>query len=388
MNGTHTTISAIDTPRVLLDRAVLMDNIRHMRDLTESRGLALRPHAKTHKCVEIARLQQEEGATGLTVAKVEEAVVFLRAGIGSLTLAYPLVDPAKLDRLLEVARACGGEIRLLADSLEGIKVLSNGAARHNATLNVFLKIDVGLGRCGVRVDDPRLVSLAAGIAGGSGGGNGKNKGLKLAGLLSHAGHGYAATGIQAVQSIAEAERLLMLQAQDLLTEAGVTTREISVGSTPTVLAAKSFQGISEIRPGNYVFLDRTQMRLGVARPEEIALSVAATVVSANQDFFIIDAGSKTLSSDGGAHGSSGPGGFGLAFVPEEFPREGRGLIIEKLSEEHGFVRRDDRNLPLGTRLRILPNHACPVANLTDSYLALSPDGETEEWAVAARGKVR
>jgi D-serine deaminase-like pyridoxal phosphate-dependent protein len=380
MNGIHTTISAMDTPRVLLDRAVLLDNIRRMGDLAEANGLVLRPHAKTHKCVEIARLQQEEGATGLTVAKVEEAIVFLRAGIGSLTLAYPLVDPAKLDRLLDAARTYGRELHLLADSLEGINVLSDGAARHNVTLNVFLKIDVGLGRCGVCADDPRMVPLAAGIA--------RGKKLKLAGLLSHAGHAYAANGTQAVQSIAETERLHMMQARDRLTEAGITTREISVGSTPTVLAAESFQGISEIRPGNYVFLDRTQMRLGVARPEEVALSVAATVVSANQDFFIIDAGSKTLSSDGGAHGSSGPGGFGLAFIPEEFPREGRGLVIEKLSEEHGFVRRDERELPLGTRLRILPNHACPVANLADSYLILSPNGETEEWLVAARGKVR
>ena len=380
MNGIHTAISAMDTPRVLLDRGLLLKNIRRMRDLAESHGLALRPHAKTHKCVEIARLQQEEGATGLTVAKAEEALVFLRAGIRSLTLAYPLLDPAKLDRLLDAARECGATLRLLADSPEGIAILSNGAARHNAVLDVFLKIDVGLGRCGVGPDDPRLLPLAATIAG--------DNRLQLAGLLSHAGHAYAATGVQAVRAIAGEERLLMLQARDRLTKTGIPVPEISVGSTPTVLAADNFQGISEIRPGNYVFLDRTQMRLGVARPEEIALSVAATVVSANQDFFIIDAGSKTLSSDGGAHGSSGPDGFGLAFAPEEFPREGRGLIIEKLSEEHGFVRRQGRSLPLGTRLRLLPNHACPVANLTDTYLVLSQGGETETWTVAARGKVR
>lgn len=175
----------------------------------------------------------------------------------------------------------------------------------------------------------------------------------------------------------------MLAVKARLEEDGVAVPEVSVGSTPTELSRESFEGITEIRPGNYVFLDRTQLRLGVCQEADCALFVLATVVSANDDYLIVDAGSKTLSSDAGAHGSGAPGS-GLA-VPL---RGGPGLELVKLSEEHGFLRRDGRDLQVGERLLILPNHACPVANLADELSVVDTAGGCREWKVEARGRNR
>jgi D-serine deaminase-like pyridoxal phosphate-dependent protein len=205
-----------------------------------------------------------------------------------------------------------------------------------------------------------------------------------------------------VAAIAEEERQAMAGAAERLRGEGLEAPTVSVGSTPTVMAAESFQGIDEIRPGNYVFLDMAALRLGLAEEDRVALSVQAAVVSKNADHFIIDAGSKTLSSDRGAHSTAVPG-FGLARPLPGAREEGDGplaravLQVAKLSEEHGFVaRRDVRtgellDLPLGSRLAVVPNHACPVANLAEALAVVGAPGEPEDvlyWPVSARAKVR
>ena len=162
-------------------------------------------------------------------------------------------------------------------------------------------------------------------------------------------------------------------------------REVSVGSTPTVLGCESFEGMTEIRPGNYVFADATAVRLGVATFNDVALSVLTTVISANDRYFIIDAGSKVLSSDLGAHGTGGNAGYGLGFRIDDLSREP--LRVVRLSEEHGFIEREG-DLPIGTKLRVIPNHACPVANLAERLTVVSNDEVVDQWAVAARAKVR
>lgn len=372
-------LRSLETPRVVADRGRLAANIARMADLARAAGVGLRPHVKTHKCLEIARLQLAAGAVGLTAAKPDEALVFIAHGCPSLTLAYPVLDGRKLDRLLPAAREAGCDLRLMADSDRGAEALEAAAARHGVELPVFLKIDVGLRRCGLAPGAPGLVPLAGRIAGA--------QGLRLAGLLSHAGQAYAARDAAQVRDIAREENRLMNAAAARLRGAGIEVPEISVGSTPTVLAGDVWDGVTEIRPGNYVFLDRTPLRLGLAGVGDMALWVLATVVSANADWLIIDAGSKVLSSDGGAHGS-GLDGFGLALSLDAGDDLAQALPVLKLSEEHGFVQRESSRLGVGDRLRILPNHTCPVVNLADSLTVIHPDGATEEWPVAARGRVR
>ncbi len=378
-----------ETPEVLLLHDVLAANIQAMQQRATGQGLELWPHVKTHKCLEIARMQLRAGAAGLTASKPDEALVFLRTGLGPVLLAYPILDPRKVDRVLETS----GPTRVLfiLDSPEGATCLAGAAERHNRQLEVFIKIDVGLGRCGLRPTDPALPRLARAVADLAPAGS-RGHGLRLVGLLSHAGQAYAAADRHGVADVAEQERRHMLLAREKVSQA--TRRSphsllLSVGSTPTVLAAPSFEGIAALRPGNYVFLDRGALRLGLASLADVALWVLARVVSGNREHLIIDAGAKTLALDLGAHGSGGKDfGYGLAWPL--FPEAGtEPLQVVRLSEEHGFVSRPPHlDVPLGALLAVLPNHACPVANLAERFRVIgAPDGLTF-WSVDARAKVR
>jgi D-serine deaminase-like pyridoxal phosphate-dependent protein len=375
-----TPLQQLETPCVLVDYDVLLENVRWAQQLASSRRLALRPHVKTHKCLEIARLQVAEGAAGITASKTDEALVFIHDGVRSVTVAYPVLDALKLDRLLEAAISHSTDLRLMANSDSGIAAIEAAALRHGFDVSVYLKIDVGLHRCGLREDAPNLVALARRAS--------SARHLRLAGLLSHAGHAYGATTPEEVRAIAREECAILQRVRRRLEKEGQAVNEVSVGSTPTLLASDAYDGITEIRPGNYVFMDQTPVRLGLIGPQRIALSVMATVVSANSDYFIVDAGSKVLSSDAGAHGIGGSTGYGTAYPPEDYARKANGLTMVKLSEEHGFLRRGSAELALGSRVRMTPNHACPVANLSAELVVLREGQPALKWKVAARGCVQ
>ena len=370
----------LETPAVLLDRAVLQANIDAVQEKARRHGLRLRPHIKTHKSLEIGRLQMAAGACGVTAARVDEALVFARGGFPSVTLAQPLMTPAKLDRLLVEGRGLGVDLRLIVDSREGLDLLAARAREHGAGPGVFIKIDVGLHRCGLGEDDPAVADLAGRIH--------ANPDLRWCGLLSHAGQSYGAADAAEVGAIAAEERRILLAVRDRLAQQGLPVPELSVGSTPTVLASEEFSGLTEIRPGNYVFMDHTPLRLGLIEARQVALTVLATIISRNDEYFITDAGSKSLTSDQGAHGLQGAPGYGTAFTPADFPGRSRPLTVAKLSEEHGFVPRGSSYLPLGSRLRIVPNHSCPVANLARSYAVVDGGEVTETWAAEAAGPSR
>jgi D-serine deaminase-like pyridoxal phosphate-dependent protein len=364
---------------VLLDYAKLIDNIRWAQRTAAANHVALRPHIKTHKSLQICRLQIEAGALGVTASKADEAIVFLEGGVKSITVAYPQIDLKKCGRLLEAAKNNAAELRLVVDSLEGINVASTASERAGYHPGIFLKIDVGLHRCGLRETDSRLLPFVKEIC--------QSPGLQFTGLLSHAGHAYAAKDAEQVMAIAQEECDILNRVRQRIEAAGFEVKVVSVGATPTFLASKSYDGITEARPGNYVFMDLAAMRLGLINLDRVALSVLATVVSVNEDYAIIDAGSKVLSSDLGAHGTESPGGYGFAYTLGEYGASARGLTIAKLSEEHGFVKRDHSALAVGTRLRVIPNHACPVVNLAEEITVLK-DGVLVAWPVDARAKVR
>ena len=370
----------IETPAVVVDRERLQRNIDVVQALAKRHGVALRPHVKTHKCLEIARLQLERGAVGLTASKVDEALVFIAGGVPSITVAYPLVEERKLRRLVSAAKQRGTDLRVGVDSRLGAELLASVASEAQIAVAAFVEIDVGLHRCGFTEDDRELLEVVQRIRGADR--------LRFAGLLSHAGHAYAAANAAEVARIARHECEILRRVRSRLNDARIDVAEVSVGSTPTVLASDAYDGITEIRPGNYVFMDRTPVRLGLASVQQVALTVLATVVSKSCDHLIIDAGSKVLTSDLGAHGTGVGGGYGIAFPLEQTVGAGEGLVVARLSEEHGFVEHRGMDLALGAKLRIVPNHSCPVVNLADELVIASGDNEVARWQVAARGKVR
>ena len=368
--------SGIETPAVVVDRPVMARNIARGAAIARAAGAAFRPHMKTHKSVRIADLQLAAGAVGVTAAKPSEAVVFMERGIRDVTVAYPLIDPQKVERLIRVALRTGSDLRLVADSPEGVAAIATAAAACEARVSVLIEVDVGLRRCGVDPAGMAAGQLAAQLQ--------THPATLFAGLLSHAGHAYGAANGAGVKRVAEEERRLMTGLAQGLRQTGIAVPTVSVGSTPTVWLSDSFDGITELRPGNSVFMDLTQVSLGVASPQDLALSVLATVVSVNPHFAIVDAGSKVLSSDVGPHGSKRLSGYGLACLLDDPARQ---MPVVNLSEEHGFLAHEGRPPVIGARVRIWPNHACPVVNLADRLVVMTDDGTCEEWPVDARGCV-
>ena len=369
-------LQTVETPAVVVERAVLDRNLARAAEIARKASIALRPHIKTHKSLKIADLQINGGAQGLTVAKPSEAQVFLAAGFADITVAYPLLDARKIVRLVRVSASTGARLRLVADSVPGIAALAASAADTGRVLEVMLKVDVGLKRCGVEPAGEEALRLALLIK--------NSPSLAFAGLLSHAGQAYSSEGADGVRAIAQSERVAMTNLADMLRGEDIDVPTVSVGSTPTVWLGERFDGLTEIRPGNYAFMDLTQTSLGVATRSDIALSVIASVVSVNDRFAIVDAGSKVLSSDRGPHGSARLAGFGVATRLEDPSRE---MNVSSLSEEHGFIAHEGRPPALGEHVRIWPNHACPVANLTKNLIVLDPDGEVELWPIDARACV-
>jgi D-serine deaminase-like pyridoxal phosphate-dependent protein len=369
-------LAALETPAVVVDAAVMRRNIAKAAALGGAAGVAVRPHAKTHKSILLAKLQCEAGAVGITVAKCSEAAVFLEAGFADITVAHALVDSRKIGRLLALAGAREAKLTLIADSVPGLDAIAVAVEAQGVPVAVQVMVDVGLHRCGVDPEGEAAQRLVQAIA--------DRNGLHFAGLISHAGHAYAAADAEAVRGIAEAERTAMLGLAARLDRAGIPVPAISVGSTPTIWLAESLSGITEIRPGNYVFMDLTQVSLGVASRRDVALSVLATVVSCNDRYAIIDAGSKVLSSDRGPHGTARLGGFGLASRLER--PEAPEMAVVSLSEEHGFVEHGGQQPRIGERLRIVPNHSCTVVGLARTLTVI--DGQScENWPVDAYGCV-
>ncbi len=372
-------IFSIDTPRVIIDHDILLTNIHMIQSYAEKNNVHLRPHVKAHKCLNVANIQLEEGAIGFTASKVDEASVFFNTKMKSITIAYPLVEKNKIQRIISTSRQFGVELNLVVDSEEGYNLISYMCEKMNFKINMYLKIDVGLNRCGLPPDDLRVSKIAKK--------NIENKYIEFKGLLSHAGHVYKTKDIQEVEKIALNEIKILIKTRELLLDYDIEIKEISIGSTPTLLAGISLEGISEIRPGNFVFMDRLPWKLGLITTEQISLTVTATIISKNKNYFILDAGSKVLSSDTGAHGSKLLEGYGIAYPAEKFLEENKKMRIVALSEEHGFIKRPKFDLPIGSKIRIIPNHACAVVNLTDSLIIHKNNVITDVWKVHARGKV-
>jgi D-serine deaminase-like pyridoxal phosphate-dependent protein len=370
-------LSDLPTPQVVIDRTRAQRNIDRVQQLASAAGKRLRPHAKTHKSPVIARWQIERGAAGVCCAKIGEAEVFVDAGIADVRLPYP-VNPFNAPRVIPLMdRAV---ISIIVDHLAVARGWSDAMERAGRALDVLVKVDVGFHRCGIDPDAGDALEFIRAVA--------AMKGLRLRGLLSHAGHGYHAASEDELCAIAAREAGILTSLRERAASSGIALEELSVGATPTLRYSVRQPGLTELRPGNYVYFDRTQLALGSATLDECALTVAATVVSKPAaDRIILDCGSKTLTNDQ-ARGIAKAPGYGAVLTADGTGLDDT-LTIERLSEEHATIRVAGKTrLEPGDRVRVLPNHSCVVSNLVDAVRLVDGDSVIDTLPVAARGRIQ
>jgi D-serine deaminase-like pyridoxal phosphate-dependent protein len=363
--------SVPDTPALLLDAAVLRDNIERMARAARDGGKDLRPMAKTHKMPEVARLQLAAGAVGLQVAKLGEAEVFLGSGAEDVFISYPIVGDQKIRRLLDLAERSSLSVSL--DALDVAQPLGRAARERGMTLPVLLEVDTGLQRVGVPADEA-AATMALRIA--------STPGLTFKGVMTHQGHAYAAASVAELESMNEAACRALVDVAASIRRRGLECPVVSVGSSATARFDVLAEGITEVRPGTYVFNDATQVAHGASTWEQVAVWVVATVVSRpGPDRAVVDSGSKVLSADLPHHGGAAATYGRLMGTRDQ--------VITQVSEEHGVVSTPPgSDLRIGDRVAIVPNHICPVVNLADEVFVAEDGRIAERWLVAARGKVQ
>lgn len=360
-------INELETPAVLVDLDILEKNLKHTAELAKKAGVKLRPHTKTHKSVWLAKKQIELGAQGITVAKISEAEVMVDGGIDDILIAYPIVGEAKLNRLKALIKRAS--IITCTDSVEIAEGLSDLGLSIGEKVKVYVDINSGLMRCGLEPGE-ETANLVKELV--------KLPGIEIVGLMTHGGFSYDFKDEESIRKAAHQEADAVLVTKKLLQEYGIEIKETSVGSTPTSKFIGEMEGITEVRPGSYVYGDDQQLSMGIITEDECAMHVLTTVVSApRKGSVIVDAGLKTLCSDGCPHRE----GYGMV-------KNNHSIYIGELCEEHGIVKiKDDTVLKIGDRLEILPNHCCATTNMHD-YIYGVRNGMVERLIeVDARGKV-
>lgn len=357
------TLAGLPTPALVLDVDRVTRNCERMIDRAAALGVRLRPHLKTAKSADVARLATRGGANGITVSTVAEAEYFAAAGFKDITYAVGIAGH-KIPLLAGIQKKHAARINLLTDNVAAVNDIAR--ADSGAEFAMFIEIDSGGGRGGVDPAGADLLAIAQAISAAPN--------LTLAGVLTHAGHSYEAKSIDQIKKIAEDERRAVTTAAQRLRDAGFTVPCVSVGSTPTALCAESLVGVTEMRPGVYTLMDLDQVILGVCGVDDIAVSVLATVIGHNprSKRMLIDAGGLALSKDISAKKHDASMGYGLV-CPAEGGAPLNGMCVADVHQEHGFVATTGdydemvRRHPIGSRLRVLPNHACMMAAPYDRY---------------------
>jgi D-serine deaminase-like pyridoxal phosphate-dependent protein len=366
-------LTDIETPALVVDRARLVRNIERMRARLAGLGAPLRPHVKTAKSVDIVRLAVEGQPGGITVSTLREAGHFLDHGFTDILYAVGMV-PSKLAQVAALQRR-GADIAIILDSVEMAEAAALAAEALGTIFPVLIEVDTDGGRAGVAAGDPRLVEIGCIL--------GSAPGTELRGVMTHAGLSYNCRTPEALRAHAEQERSGAVAAAEALRSAGLPAPVVSVGSTPGALFAERLDGVTEVRAGVYMFMDLVMAALGVCSGAEIALSVLATVIGHRRDlgYLLVDAGGLALSKDSGPARDK-PGYGSLWDATTGLPL---GLNVASTNQEHGLVPAGDedfRRLPIGSQVRIAPNHACMTAAAHELYHVV--DGGTEVLAVWER----
>ena len=361
-------LDALPTPCLVLDEARMARNVARLRRHLEPLGVVLRPHLKTVKSVEAARRVLAGGNGPATVSTLREAEVFAGAGMRDILYAVGIA-PQKLPRVTALRRE-GCDLAVVLDSVDQAHAIAEASRAAGDAIPALIEIDSDGHRAGLRPGDPRIPEIGRVLHAGS---------AALRGVLTHAGESYGAVGAEALAAFAEQERAAAVTAATALRDAGLPCPVVSVGSTPTAHFARDLPGVTEVRAGVYVFQDLVMAGIGVCTPEDIAISVLATVIGHQRErgWTIVDAGWMALSRDRGTAAQAVDQGYGLVC-----DAEGRvlpDLIVRSANQEHGIVARRPGSdaplpdLPVGSRLRILPNHACAPAAQVDAYQVLPED---------------
>ena len=370
-----TRLTDVDTPAAIVDTQRLHANIVRMQGRLDTLGVRFRPHVKTSKCWPVVQAQLAAGAQGITVSTLKEAEQFFAAGVRDIVYAVGLV-PARLPQVLALRRR-GCELKVLADNVAAAQAIAAFGREQGECFEVWIEVDVDGHRSGVAPESDLLLAVGRAL---------QQRGARLGGVLAHAGSSYELDDAQALRELAERERAGTVRAARRLRDAGLECPVVSVGSTPTALAATSLHGVTEVRAGVYVFFDLVMHNVGVCGLHELALSVLTTVIGHQPDkgWAIVDAGWMAMSRDRGTQRQSRDFGYGQVCGIDGEPIPG--LVLGSANQEHGIVCRADgtepdieRRFPLGTRLRVLPNHACATGAQHPVYQALGPDGQLHEW---------
>jgi len=383
MNPMITALAEIDTPAAVLDEARMQRAIDRMQSRMNTLGVALRPHVKTAKCLEVARRQREAGARGITVSTLKEADEFFAAGFDDILYAVGLA-PQRIAHAFDLLRR-GCRLKVVVDSVAAAGALARAAQEAGLRPEVLIEIDTDGHRAGVAPESALLlqVARALGVDDGPRGG-----GSLLAGVMTHCGASYECRGPAALEAMAEQERSRCVRAAERLRAAGWPCPVVSVGSTPTALFARQLEGVTEVRAGVYVFYDLVMAGLGVCMPEDIALSILATVIGHQpaKGWVLTDGGWMAMSRDRGTQAQPLDQGYGL--ICNEAGTVQADWIVNQANQEHGIVEHRGgaaaagdvvARFPIGTRLRVLPNHACATAAQHGQYVVVREGALLANW---------
>ncbi len=362
----------LKTPSLVLDVDRVRQNAERMSEVAHRNNVRLRPHIKTHKCIEVAWIQTAGHDGAITVSTLAEARAFARQGFSDITYAVP-IEPRKFAEAIDIFRG-GVKLNLLTDDAETVKALDTESARTGVQFDVFVKIDCGTHRVGVEphtqeaIEIPRMIS--------------DSKNLNFAGILTHAGHSYDVKTKEEVLQVARHERDSMVELAERLRSKSIEVPTVSIGSTPTMSIVDHLDGIDEIRPGNYIFFDNFQATLGSCSFEDTALTVIAAVIHRSPNKLVIDAGAIALSKDRGPIGLDPSCGYGRVLASDGSET---GLCVTGLSQEHGEIVSDDTAMisrfKVGDRVRVLANHSCLTAAQHSHYNVLENGKITDRWEI-------
>jgi D-serine deaminase-like pyridoxal phosphate-dependent protein len=362
------------TPCLLLDRARVVRNAERMSDVARRNTVRLRPHVKTHKCIEVARIQTEGHDGAVTVSTLAEARAFAKNGFTDITYAVP-IENGKFEDAIDILMS-GVKLNLLTDDSETVRSLDHAAGNAGVKFDVFLKIDCGTHRVGVEphtaeaLDIPRLIS--------------DSKNLNFAGILTHAGHSYNARSKDDILAVARHERDSMVELAERLRNQSIDVPTVSIGSTPTMSLVDHLEGIDEIRPGNYIFFDNFQATLGSCSFEDTALTVLTAVIHKDKtrNRLVVDAGAIALSKDRGPVGLDQGCGYGRVL---DLEGDDTGMRVTGMSQEHGEIAAGEsevfENVKVGDRLRILANHSCLTAAQYSHYNVIENGEAVDRWEI-------
>ena len=369
-------LEELDTPCLILDKSLLEKNCFKARKKCLELNTILRPHVKTPKSIEIAKIALDNQEGPITVSTLNEAEYFASAGFKDILYAVCVI-PKKLNRLNFIQQKYSCMIRMVIDSVFVAQEILNYSKLHNANFEILIEIDCGEGRSGLFHQDQKIRDISRVFA--------ENDQTNLIGVLTHAGHSYSTKDKNEILSISNIERAEALASIKNFSNFNKMSPVISVGSTPTMFLASNLDGISEIRAGIYMFWDLAQASRGICKIEEIAISVLASVIGHNHQRkrIIIDAGSLALSKDVSANNFMKEAGYGLVCNPDTgIPFDG--LNVSEVHQEHGSIDLETtdwfENFPIGSLVRILPNHACLTCAAHEKYNVLENEQITESWS--------